>query len=332
MRYEYKVRAELRPKGLTGISESQIAQHWSLYEGYVKNVDLLNEKLAALSAKGDFGPEFAELKRHLGFEYDGMILHEHYFGVLKAGSRPLAEQETLSLAMKESFGGHAEWLAEFSAMGKMRGVGWVIVYYDPLARALTNHWIGLHDGGHPAGFLPILVMDVWEHAYMVDAGVAGRPAYIDAFLANVDWPAVEKVYRAAAHMPDAVTRKEKKMDKTPEVKVITKDALNEKISKGESFQLVNVLDPKYYELGIIKGSLKIPAADLEKRSGELDKAKDVVTYCADTSCSASRTAATLLAAKGFKVSAYEGGIKEWTAAKLPVEAAPAPVAAVAAKA
>lgn len=70
MRYEYKVRAELRPKGLTGISESQIAQHWSLYEGYVKNVDLLNEKLAALSAKGDFGPEFAELKRHLGFEYE----------------------------------------------------------------------------------------------------------------------------------------------------------------------------------------------------------------------------------------------------------------------
>ena len=120
------------------------------------------------------------------------------------------------------------------------------------------------------------------------------------------------------------------MDKTNEVKVITKDALNEKIKKNESFQLINVLDPKYYSLGLIKGSLKIPLAELEKRSSQLDKSKDVVTYCADTSCTASRKAAELLANQGFKVSAYEGGIKEWTAAKLPVDQAPAPVTAQAA--
>ncbi len=193
MHYKYQVRTELRPKGLSGISESQITQHWSLYEGYVKNVNLFNGKLAALSEKGDFGVEFAELKRHLGFEYDGMILHEHYFGILKAGEMPLGENAKLTKLLKKSFGGYGKWLEEFYVMGKMRGVGWVILYYDPRAQVLTNHWIGLHEGGHPSGFVPILVMDVWEHAYMVDAGVAGRPAYIDAFLKNVDWPKVEQV-------------------------------------------------------------------------------------------------------------------------------------------
>ena len=118
------------------------------------------------------------------------------------------------------------------------------------------------------------------------------------------------------------------MNKTLEVKVISKDALNATMKAGKPFQLLNVLDSQYYNLGIIKGSLKIPLAELEKRSAELDKFKDIVTYCADASCSASRKAAELLAAKGFKVSAYEGGIKEWVAAQLPVEAAavPAPVA------
>jgi ArsR family transcriptional regulator len=115
------------------------------------------------------------------------------------------------------------------------------------------------------------------------------------------------------------------MEIATEVKTITKDALNDKIKKNEAIQLVNVLDPEYYKLGVIKGSLKIPLADLEKRSTELDKAKEVVTYCADVSCSSSRKAAELLAGKGFKVSAYEGGIKEWSAAKLPVEATSAPV-------
>lgn len=117
------------------------------------------------------------------------------------------------------------------------------------------------------------------------------------------------------------------MDQAQAVKVITKDALNAMMAKGEPFQLVNVLDPQFYTLGVIKGSLKIPLAELEKRSSELDKSKEIVTYCADASCSASRKAAQLLAGKGFKAGAYEGGIKEWSTAKLPVEEAPAPVAA-----
>lgn len=194
-RHTYPVRSDLRPKALAGIGERQLAQHWKLYEGYVENVNLLNERLAVLAEAADFGPEFAALKRRAGFEYDGMILHERYFGALKAGQRPLGERSLLAREMEKSFGGYGAWLSEFAAMGKMRGVGWVILYFDPAAAALTNHWIGLHEDGHPAGFVPVLVMDVWEHAYMVDSGADGRVRYVSAFLNNVDWPKLEEEFR-----------------------------------------------------------------------------------------------------------------------------------------
>lgn len=197
MAYAYKVRTELRPKNLDGISEDQIAQHWSLYEGYVKNVNLLNEHLSAFAKKGEYGPEFAELKRRLGFEYDGMVLHEHYFGVLKGG-KTLPNGSSLAKAIDTNFGGFDAWLKEFKAMGKMRGVGWVILYCDPKTDALSNNWVTLHESGHPAGYIPLLVMDVWEHAYMVDHGVTGRGDYVEAFMKNVDWTVVERTFREIA--------------------------------------------------------------------------------------------------------------------------------------
>ncbi len=194
MTYTYKARQELRPKNLDGISEDQVAQHWTLYEGYIKNVNLLNEHAAALAKKGEYGPEFAELKRRISFEYDGMILHEHYFGVLK-GAKPLPQESGLAKALQTYFGGFDGWKKEFQAMGKMRGVGWVILYYDPKTGALSNNWVTLHESGHPAGYIPLLVMDVWEHAYMVDWGASGRADYVEAFFKNVDWTAVERTYK-----------------------------------------------------------------------------------------------------------------------------------------
>jgi len=190
----YQSRKELRPRDLTGISEDQIAQHWTLYEGYVKNVNLLNQKINLLSKKGDYGVEFSELKRRLGFEYNGMILHEHYFGALKAGQASLNKNSELSKQFDSVFGGFEGWKKEFAAMGHMRGTGWVILYYDPRQETLTNAWITSHEDGHPAGFMPVLVMDVWEHAYMVDWGADGRPKYVEQFLQNVNWAMVENMF------------------------------------------------------------------------------------------------------------------------------------------
>ena len=103
------------------------------------------------------------------------------------------------------------------------------------------------------------------------------------------------------------------------VATIIKEELIQRIKNGPPVQIINVLDPKDYELGFIKGSLKIPLDQLERRSYELDKKIDVVTYCAGYDCPASGKAAEKLSAQGFRVFAYEGGIKEWKEAGLPTE-------------
>jgi Fe-Mn family superoxide dismutase len=182
-------------KGLSGISDAQVEEHLALYAGYVKQVNALNEELADMLGKGQASgksPEFAELTRRLGFEYNGMILHEYYFGNLRAAAEPRpAKASGLTEALDASFGSVARWQTDFQAIGEMRGVGWVILFQDPATDRLTNHWITLHQDGVPAGFKPLLVMDVWEHAFMRDYKATERDQYIEAFFRNIDWPIVE---------------------------------------------------------------------------------------------------------------------------------------------
>lgn len=182
-------------KGLDGISDDQIGEHLALYAGYVRQVNSLNAELATLRERGRASgrdAEFAELTRRLGFEYNGMILHEYYFSNLTSGGAPKPEPTSrLARALAESFGSVTDWRTDFQAIGGMRGVGWVLLCEDPMTRRLTNHWVSLHQDGVPAGFKPLLVMDVWEHAFMRDYGATERGRYLDAFLRNVDWPIVE---------------------------------------------------------------------------------------------------------------------------------------------
>src|SRR5205085_398693 len=91
---------------------------------------------------------------------------------------------------EQSFGSYDIWKADFVSVGKMRGVGWAICYQDPVNQRLSNHWITLHEIGNVAGFTPALVMDVWEHAFLLDYKPAERPKYIEAFFSNIDWDAV----------------------------------------------------------------------------------------------------------------------------------------------
>ena len=182
-------------KGLSGISDAQIEEHLTLYAGYVKQVNALNQELAEKLGRGQASgksPEFAELTRRLGFEYNGMILHEYYFGNLHAAAAPKpARGSALAEALTGSFGSVETWQTHFQAIGEMRGVGWVILFQDPATDRLTNHWITLHQDGVPAGFKPLLVMDVWEHAFMRDYKATERDQYIEAFFRNIDWPTVE---------------------------------------------------------------------------------------------------------------------------------------------
>lgn len=185
--------------GLAGISDKQIEVHKGLYAGYVRNVNLLNERIAALAAEGKTGsPDWAELTRRLGFEYDGMILHEYYFGNLKAGGGQIDPSSEFGKAAQQSFGSVDAWLADFKAIAAMRGVGWAVVFQDPVTGWLSNHWLTLHQDGVPAGFKPILVLDVWEHAFMVDYVPAERPKYVEAFFQNVAWDAVDERVTSSA--------------------------------------------------------------------------------------------------------------------------------------
>lgn len=198
----YKEQAFDHLRGLDGISDAQIAEHLKLYAGYVKQVNVLNEQLAEVLARGKASgsdPAFAELTRWLGFEYNGMILHEYYFSNLKPAADPSpAPGSGVAQAMVKAYGSVEQWKKDFQAIGSMRGIGWVILFEDPATERLTNHWISLHQDGVPAGFKPLLVMDVWEHAFMRDYKATERAQYVEAFFRNVDWAIVERRLREEA--------------------------------------------------------------------------------------------------------------------------------------
>jgi Fe-Mn family superoxide dismutase len=179
--------------GLHGISDNTLTVHFGLYEGYVKNTNLLNEQISDIVKSGDASSanlQFAELSRRLGFEYNGMRLHEYYFDNLTRNGSA-SPSPALKDALSSSFGDFETWKKDFAAIGGMRGVGWAIAYQDPWTGRISNHWISLHEDGNVVGFTPILVMDVWEHAYLLDYKPADRPKYIESFFANVAWDAAE---------------------------------------------------------------------------------------------------------------------------------------------
>ena len=191
---------------LQGISDKTLEMHFKLYEGYVKGVNDLNQKIGELLADGNVDkeeyPAYSELTRRLGFEYNGMVLHEYYFGNLKSGGSANPDK-AFTTAAEKSFGSYDLWRTDFVSVGKMRGVGWAICYQDPNSGSLSNHWITLHEVGHVSGFHPILVMDAWEHEFILDYAPADRPKYIDAFFSNVDWASVKKRLQPKAVSPAA---------------------------------------------------------------------------------------------------------------------------------
>ena len=181
-------------KGLSGISDALLQDHFKLYEGYVKNTNELTAQLEGLAKEGKAKgttPAFAELTRRLGFEYCGMILHEFYFANLAPEPEPLNKTGALGQALAQSFGSVEAWLEDFKAIAAMRGVGWAVAYQNPENKLLSNYWIELHDKGHPPGFRPLVVMDCWEHAFIPDYHATERAKYVDAYFRNLDYRACE---------------------------------------------------------------------------------------------------------------------------------------------
>ncbi len=183
--------------GTDGLSDQLLANHFTLYNGYVANTNKLIDEGAELEKQGKAAtPQYAEMKRRFGWEFNGMRLHELYFeNMVKGGCAP-GKGSKLYAAIAEAFGSFESWEANFKAVGAMRGIGWVILYYDARGRRLYNTWINEHDGGHLGGAVPLLVMDVFEHAFISDYGLK-RPDYIGAFMKAVDWAEVQRRFEAA---------------------------------------------------------------------------------------------------------------------------------------
>ena len=203
----YKTKTYEHLYGLPGFSDELLKDHFTLYQGYVKNTNLLIEKIEKLRQENkESSPEYGELKRRFGWEFNGMRLHEYYFDSMKKNAGGEIEESILEEKIDVDFGSFEFWKKDFKATGLMRGIGWVIFAFDPAAERLLNLWVNEHDLGHGAGLAPLLIMDVFEHAYNHDYGLK-KEEYVNAFLQIIHWDEVMKRFHdALASISHAHTR------------------------------------------------------------------------------------------------------------------------------
>lgn len=175
--------------GTPGFSDKLLTTHFKLYEGYVTNTNKLIEELKQLVDKGnEKSPQYAEMKRRFGWEWNGVRLHEYYFENL-GGKERLPANSRLYRELEEQFGTFEAWKKDFIATGAMRGIGWAILYHDPGTNRYMNVWINEHNENHLAGAHPLLIMDVFEHAFISDYGT-DKATYITNFFKAINWDAV----------------------------------------------------------------------------------------------------------------------------------------------
>ncbi len=173
--------------GTQGFSDTLLKNHFTLYQGYVKNSNTLVDTFKKMRDEDKLATtEAAELRRRFGWEFNGMRLHELYFGNMAKGGVALEKGERLGKKIAEDFGSMDVFMKEFKAIGAARGIGWAALVYDKQSGHLMNLWVNEHDVGHLATATPVLILDVFEHAYITDYSLK-RADYIEAFFAAIDW-------------------------------------------------------------------------------------------------------------------------------------------------
>lgn len=197
---QYKARDYQRLIGTRGFSEELLATHFRLYEGYVQHT---NKAIGLL--RGETLDPYAagEVRRRLVWEFNGMRLHELFFEGLVAGGREAHKDGAMVGAIAREWGSMEAWWRHFEAVGAMRGIGWAALVHDPVADRLLNTWVNEHDAGALAGTTTLLILDLFEHAYMRDYGTE-RQAYLGAWRAAVDWQACEGRLARSQGRPTAV--------------------------------------------------------------------------------------------------------------------------------
>lgn len=197
----YQANDYRRLIGMEGFGDELLKNHFRLYEGYVKNANMLLDILRISRMEGKAGaPQFLEIKRRLSFELNGIHLHEYYFdnlSVLSSGEPD--KTDAFYHKICDEFGSWTSWKEGFRNLAMMRGTGWVVMIYDPRCELLLNTWVDEHHIGNVAGTIPVLVLDLWEHAMLLDYG-SDRKAYVEAFFNVVDWKVVAGRYLNAVDL------------------------------------------------------------------------------------------------------------------------------------
>ncbi len=179
--------------GLEGFSDKALTMHFTLYGGYVKNTNSILEKFKSGSLLHD-SIEGAEVKRRLGWEYNGMKLHEIYFESLSKTPESLDEKSELGRKLVESYGSYEDWLnSTFKKIASMRGIGWTALVKTEEGELLTL-WFEEHNTGILANSKIILCIDMLEHAFLIDYGIE-KLKYIEAFIKNIDWKICEDRFK-----------------------------------------------------------------------------------------------------------------------------------------
>lgn len=178
--------------GTQGFSDTLFKNHFTLYQGYVTNTNKLIDAFKKMHNDDTLAtPEAAELRRRFGWEFNGMRLHELYFGNMIRGGRALEKGEKIEKKIKEQYGSVDAFMKEFKSVGAQRGIGWAVLTYDIATDHLFTVWVNEHDVGHLATTAPLLIMDVFEHAFITDYGLK-RVDYIEAFSSAIDWGEVNR--------------------------------------------------------------------------------------------------------------------------------------------
>ena len=177
---------------LTGISQETIDLHLGLYQGYVKHVNLINDKIKAFGADPENNSyAIAEMQLRLGFEFGGMRNHEYYFTQFEGGPEALKDGKLKEMIEKQ-WGSFENWHKEFVNIAMTRGVGWAMLYIDRSTDQLVHTWVDEQHLGQLADLDIVLALDMWEHSFMRDYLPNAKKDYVTAFFNNLNWDVVAK--------------------------------------------------------------------------------------------------------------------------------------------
>ncbi|MFL6570604.1 MAG: Fe-Mn family superoxide dismutase [Burkholderiales bacterium] len=314
MRYQLK-QVYCRPWLLVGLSPKLIESHYeNNYGGALRRLNAISEQLASLDFANTPGHLINGLKREELVALNSTLLHELYFASLGGDGKP---KPALAEALARDFGSVERWRGEFMAMGYALGggSGWVVLVYVPRDGRLVNQFAAEHTQA-VAGGVPILALDMYEHAYHIDFG-ANPKAYVDAFMRNVDWQAVQERYEDALKVAPPRPLVQKEFGDLPGIDV---EEVRAMLDTGKPLQLIDAR-PKHYvsrTQDIAVGATWRDPERVQEWMSELSKTEPVVVYCVYGFHVGCRAAITLREA-GFDARYMKGGHSGWKAVGGPLK-------------